>query len=919
MLQIVCEQRQNIVACLRSMVCAAAFLAGCPSLRAGSLPSGTRVRHSFTLLRADEPCRVDGKLDEGFWRNAEPLEGFRVDADPRRLPADRTVAHLAFNDRALLVAFVCYEPMMAKLAADVAWQGADAWTGDYCELQVFSRPETPYYSPFMQRLDYMNANRKARTQRGFMVTAANRRSDANIHKVGCHTPYLTDHSWDGEWESGVSRLDDRYVIEMAIPWSPIGGRPPPGHTFKLGFARHRKETKREIARFNWYSGENIRVESFDPASFIQEHPILFAPVKWESGRAVLTRTIETADPWAVRRSETTYREALTARPVPLRAAHFYLGIRGFLLPPKIRKRYDRDSWATEEAHFIEELGRAGANGPFLPGFLHKVGEAGLEDLHKRYRISFSYHGGGVSAEEARKAGATIFRPRLGVASFDPVAADLKARKLGEWLKKHGKKPWLLDVRGPDEPFNQIAALRMPGTLERINRELKEKYGVVMGVSVGVPKTPYEDQPLDASARAVPDHGTSLSRIATFRWMNEQLAEAARCEHEVVRQFAPNKRYQAYNRNAVADMDFLDQSLVYGVTDTFSADPYPSFCSYVYGAARSRYHVGFTSKLVTDLAAGKPTRMIIQGCEMIQRYSTPGNVREWASQAAKAGVTMLEWWGNPRLQDPALYKEMLRLSHLWKNLPALDLPAATEIAVIFSDDSRAAAGDEGLHAHYTLHALLGEELGAWFRFVGENHVRRGLQSLEGVKLIVAPQLAYVSKAFAERLAERVRDGATLVVLDPDAISHDIETGPLEEQRLQLVGMAGCRERSAESLVPTPVGRKRFGLRGPLPVRPMRNVGYTRNARVLAVPKDGRPLFTYPDGTPAAYSRRLGRGEVLVFGAMPFHDGEFAIRPSGWDELLRALIDEMGLRRDLPSWRFMFPATGGEVQTYDLRRN
>src|SRR5512136_1679852 len=111
------------------------------------------------------------------------------------------------------------------------------------------------------------------------------------------------------------------------------------------------------------------------------------------------------------------------------------------------------------------------------------------------------------------------------------------------------------------------------------------------------------------------------------------------------------------------MDFLDQALLWDYTDYYSADPYPSFCIYVYGAARSRYHVGFTSKLVTDLAAGKPTQMIIQGCEMIQRLSTVENVREWASQAAKAGVTMLDWWGTPRLDHPAVYREMIRLSRL----------------------------------------------------------------------------------------------------------------------------------------------------------------------------------------------------------------------------------------------------------------
>ena len=898
-----------------TLVVVGLLLFGCEPLETRSSGSSEK-RQSFTFYKVSEQCRTDGKLDEAFWKKAEALDGFRVDSDPRLLPADGTIVHLAFSEDALLVSFVCNEPAMEKLKVEVALKGAEAWLGDYCELQVFSRPETPYYSPFMQRLDYKNANRKARTQRRFIVSAANKKRDANIHKTGAHTFYMTDESWTGQWEGAVSHLKNRYIVEMAIPWSQIGGLPQPGYDFRLGLIRHRKATVEEISRFNWYSGENFPVESFGPASFIQEHPIMFAPIRWEKDRAVMSRYIETTDPWTVVRRNPVYERVLTNRPVVHRAAHFYLGIRGFLLPRKIRNRYDGETWAREEKNFIEELGRAGVNGPFLPGFMGKVGEKGLEDLHQRYGMKFSYHGGGISPDEAKKAGAKIIRPYRGIASFDPTYAKLKAQKMGEWLKKYGRKPWLFDIRGTDEPFNQITALLMPGTYEWANRESKEKYGVDMGFPPGKPGVPYEDQPIPPSARAVPDHQTALSRIATFRWINQKLYEAAKLEYDMVRKHAPDKLYQAYNRNAVADMDFLDQSLIYDVTDYFCADPYASFCHYTYGTARCRYHIGFTSKLVTDFAAGKPTRMILQGCFMIQRYSTPEDVREWTSQAAKAGVTMLDWWGNPRMRFRPLYKEMLRLSKLWKNLPALDIPKATEIAVIFSDDSRAAAGDEPLYAHYTLHALLGEEVGAWFRFVSENHVRKGLHSLDGAKLIIVRQLAYVSKEFSEEIIRRTKAGATLVVLDPDIFTHDIESGPLGEQRLKLLEMPLCEKREALSIQPTELGRMRFRLKQALPLRPMRNVGNTENARVLQVPPGSQVLFNYPDGTPAVYGRQLDKGEVLVFGAMPFQDTQFAIKPSGWDKLFRAVIDEQGIQRDLPLWRFRFPAKGGEVESFNL---
>lgn len=873
------------------------------------------IKNQIIFPKVSKQLLIDGNLNETFWKNAEPAKGFRVNSNPARIPDEETVVYLAYNESDFLIAFVCFEKNMKKLKNDIDTLGAKAWENDYCEVQVFSRPETPYYSPFMQRLDYMNANNKARTQRHFMVTPANVQGDGNIYKVGPHTAYITDDTWEGNWKSAVSMLKDRYIIEMSIPWTDIGGMPEPGHTFKLGFIRHCDETVREISRFNWYSGENIRVETFDPADFVQEHPLIFAPVTFEEKYAVLNRYIETSDPWKVERQMTEYELFITDNKAKHRTAHFYLGITGFLLPDSIKSQYDDETWAMEEDNFITELGRAGSYGPFLPGFLNQKGEAALDSLYNQYGMKFGFHGS-IDARKANDAGAKFLRPRGTAAFFDPVYIEMKNRMLENWLKKYGKKTWLFDVRGQDEPFNQIATLRMPGTYEMVNQELKKEYGVDMGVPVGIPGTPYQDQEIDASSRLVPDHSAALSRIATFRWLNKRFYEVARGEYGIVKKYAPNVLYQAYNRNSVADLDFLDQSLIYDVTDYFSADPYPSFCIYVYGTARSRYHVGFTSKMVTDLAVGKPTQMIIQGCEMIQRLSTTENIREWTSQAAKAGVTMLDWWGNPRLHYPSVYKEMIRLSKLWRDLPVLDIPETADIAVLFSDDSRAAAGDEGLHAHYTLHVLLGEKLGAWYRFTSENHVRRGLQNLDDAKLLIAPQLAYISKEFAQKLIKCVEDGATLVVLDPDALSYDIEIGSLSVERMQLLGISDCEKREAHMLTASPEAQKRFVSAATLALCPMRNMGNVSNARILKVPAGDDILYKYDDGSPAVFSHKLGKGEVIVFGAMPFYDSEFALNPQGWDYFFASLLDELNIERDLPIWKFMFPVKGGEVETIEL---
>ncbi len=865
-------------------------------------------RHDFAIPRITEPCRVDGVLDEAFWKRADVLDGFRTDANPGRIPHAETGVRVAYDRTTLYVAFICEEPGIK------AGMTGGSLLGDSCEFTLFSRPETPYYSPYLQRLDYMNANEAVRTMRRFALTPANVKDEARVYKTGPHTHYITDKAWECPWESAVGFEAGRYTMEMAVPWEHIGGLPQPGHTFRLNFIRTRKTFDDETSCFNWYSGPNILARPFASASFVQEYPTIFATTRVEQDRMVLTRFTETVDPWKVVRTRPEYERVLTSRPVPNRATHFYLGLSDFVMPDHVRKRYDAEAWKREEKNMLDEMFLAGVNGPFLPGFMNRVGASGLDSLYREYGVRFNWHGG-ASAAEAKKQGATIIQPSGTVAFFDPVFVRLRNETITKWLDQHGKAPWLFDVRGQDEPFNQIATILQPGVHERVDRELREQYGVGLGVPVGVPNTPYQDQPVHDNSRVVPDHQTALSRIAAFRWLNKTYSEIVRDDYATVKRLAPHALYEAYNRNSVADLDFLDQSLIHPYTDYYSADPYPSFCIYVYGGARSKYHVGFTGKMVTDFAAGKPTQMIVQGCEMIQRLSTAENVREWASQAAKAGVTMIDWWGTPKVRFPDVYREMLRISRIWKTLPALDIPEKSELGVVFSDDSRAAAGDEGLHPHYSLHALLGEEIGAWFTFVSENHVRRGLHTLEGKKLLVAPELGYISKEFAADLTRRVEAGATLVVLDPDALTWDIETGSLAAERQTLLGLGECSKRSASEMRPTAAARTRLKIAKPLPLRPLRIAADSNNARTLTVPAGATVLFTYPDGAPAAFSRKLGKGEVIVFGAMPFQDSELAIAPDGWDSLFRALVDEKDIARDLPVWRFLFPVTGGEPTVFE----
>jgi hypothetical protein len=114
-----------------------------------------------------------------------------------------------------------------------------------------------------------------------------------------------------------------------------------------------------------------------------------------------------------------------------------------------------------------------------------------------------------------------------------------------------------------------------------------------------------------------------------------------------------------------------------------------------------------------------------------------------------------------------------------------------------------------------------------------------------------------------------------------------------------------------LVPSDEARRRFGDLGKLPLGPGAS---GVNARATRVPKGAAVLFTYGDGAPAAWSRPLGKGEVIAFAAMPFGNSEVAFVPGAWETFFGALLDHHGITRGFALWRFELPKTGGEIKTF-----
>ena len=83
----------------------------------------------------------------------------------------------------------------------------------------------------------------------------------------------------------------------------------------------------------------------------------------------------------------------------------------------------------------------------------------------------------------------------------------------------------------------------------------------------------------------------------------------------------------------------------------------------------------------------------------------------------------------------------------------------------------------------------------------------------------------------------------------------------------------------------------------------SLGRTREI-ALADPK-AEVLATYPDGSPAIASHKLGKGRVITFAANPFAP-LVTVDASAWPAAFKGLQQSLGCKVDQPIWRFALPA-------------
>ena len=167
---------------------------------------------SGTMSLCAEPPTVDGQLEDACWRGGQPNDITNHYERPVRSKSGHTFVRMCYDDRAIYVAFDCRESEMDKLRTTATRRDADLWEDDCIELFIHRDRDAPNYF------------------RQWMISAAGVIYDGDK---------ATGEAWTSNVAAAARQYDDRFVIELGIPWTDLGGKLQAGEQIRANFVRNR--------------------------------------------------------------------------------------------------------------------------------------------------------------------------------------------------------------------------------------------------------------------------------------------------------------------------------------------------------------------------------------------------------------------------------------------------------------------------------------------------------------------------------------------------------------------------------------------------------------------------------------------------------------------------------------------------------
>lgn len=181
-----------------------------------------------TAVRAESAPTIDGQLNDTVWEKTVPqnsLELFHTYHDAQH----QTLARFAWDSEALYVAFECLQPMDSVRSEAKKRDDETIWSDDNVQLLLDTNHDRQTYVRFAVNPDGVVADGE-----GFNDW----RAEGRLYHQGL-LPYYRDIDYTPDMNSEVAtrRLDDRWTVEMAIPWKSLGLESSPNGKMGLQFTR----------------------------------------------------------------------------------------------------------------------------------------------------------------------------------------------------------------------------------------------------------------------------------------------------------------------------------------------------------------------------------------------------------------------------------------------------------------------------------------------------------------------------------------------------------------------------------------------------------------------------------------------------------------------------------------------------------
>jgi len=155
---------------------------------------------------------IDGKVDRAYLEEGIATGDFRL-LDGSPYVGESTILYLTRDNENLYMLFMCQESKMDSIKTKVSKHDASVYTDD--SIEIFIQP---------------NQNKNAYFH--VVVSAAGVTYDSK------HEGRKRDISWNPDWKITVARKKLFWSVEIAIPFSSIGGVPKPGQVWRMNFGRN---------------------------------------------------------------------------------------------------------------------------------------------------------------------------------------------------------------------------------------------------------------------------------------------------------------------------------------------------------------------------------------------------------------------------------------------------------------------------------------------------------------------------------------------------------------------------------------------------------------------------------------------------------------------------------------------------------